>query len=120
MLASVLQPVCKLGTGKLQSLIIVENLRSRLLKCLVERFETKRCFQRRLSSPGKYIATEPIDDGYQIQEPSLEADVRNICAPDLIDTINAQSTQQIRVTDTLLSWLTQPGCRIDGHQTHLS
>ena len=82
-----LEPVRKFRTGKLRSLVVVENLRSRPLKCLLERFETKRCFQRDGSSPGEHIATEPVDDGYQIQEPSLHADVGNICAPDLIDAI---------------------------------
>ena len=70
-----LEPVRKFRTGKLRSLVVVENFRSRSLKCLLERFETKRCFQGDRRSPGEHIATEPIDDGYQIQKPSLQADV---------------------------------------------
>src|SRR2546421_7321853 len=88
-----LEPVRKFRTGKLRSLVIVENFRSCPLKCLLERFETKRGFQRDGSSPGKYIATEPVDDGDQIQEASRHSDGGNIGAPDLIDAIDAQSTR---------------------------
>src|SRR6266567_4502702 len=115
-----LEPVRKLGTGKLRSLIIVENFRTRPLKGLLKRFETERCLQGDRRSPSEYVATEPVDDGYQVQKPSLQADVGNICAPNLIDAINAQSTQQIRIAHLLFSWLTQSWCRIDRHQTHLS
>jgi len=115
-----LEPVRKFHTGKLRSLVVVENFRSRSLKCLFERFETKRCFQRDRSSPGGHIATEPVDDGYQVQKPSLQANVGNICASDLIDAMNAQPTQQIRIPHLLLSWLTQPRAGIDRHQAHLS
>src|SRR5881398_2715154 len=58
-----LEPVRKFLTGKLRSLVVVENFRSCPLKCLVERFETKGCFQRDRSSPGQDVATEPVDDG---------------------------------------------------------
>src|SRR5438132_7804574 len=64
-----LEPVRKFRTGKLRSLVVVENVRSCPLQCLLERFQTKRGFQRDRSSPGEYVATEPVDDGDQIQEP---------------------------------------------------
>ncbi len=73
-----LEPVRKLCTGKLRSLVIVENVRTRPLKCLLKRFETERCLQRDRRSPDEHIATEPVDDGYQIQEASLQADVGNV------------------------------------------
>src|SRR6266849_11088835 len=72
-----LEATSKIHTRKLRSLVVVKNLRSRLCKRLVERFETKRGFQRDRRSPGEYIATEPVDDGDQIQEASLQADVSN-------------------------------------------
>src|SRR5438105_15648364 len=54
-----LEPIGKLCTGKLRSLVVVENFRPRPLKCLLERFETKRGFQGDRSSPSQYVATEP-------------------------------------------------------------
>jgi hypothetical protein len=93
-----LEATSKIHTGKLRSLVGVKNLRSRLLKCLVEGFETKRGFQGDRSSPSEYVATEPVNDGDQIQESSLQADVGNIRTPDLIDAIDAQSTRAY--TDT--------------------
>src|SRR5258708_8039926 len=67
-----LEPVRKLGTGKLRSLVIVENFRPRPLKCLLEGFETKRCFQRDRRSPGEHIPTQPVDECYQIHDPSFQ------------------------------------------------
>ena len=40
------QPVDKLVTGKLRSLVIVENLWLRVLKCLIKCLQTKGCIQR--------------------------------------------------------------------------
>src|SRR5437016_2390110 len=40
-----LEPIRKLCTGKLRSLVVVENVRPRLLECLLECLETKRGFQ---------------------------------------------------------------------------
>ena len=39
------------------------------LKGLLERFQTKRGFQGNRRSPGEYVATEPVNDGYQVQKP---------------------------------------------------
>src|SRR5258708_19670495 len=103
-----LQATSKIHTGKLHSLVVVKNLGSRLRKCLVERFETKRGFQGDRSSPSENRATEPVNDGDQIQEASLQADIRNICTPTLIDAIDAHSTPQIWIPHLLLSLLTQP------------
>src|SRR5712691_6878699 len=66
-----LEPVRKIRTGKLRSLVGVENFRSLPLQCLLERFETKRGFQGDRRSPSQYVATEPVDDGDQIQESPL-------------------------------------------------
>src|SRR5260370_35907764 len=115
-----LQATSKIHTGKLHSLVVVKNLGSRLRKCLVERIQTKRGFQGDRSSPSEYIATEPVNDGDQIQESSRHSDVGNIRTPDLIDAIDAQSTQQIRIPPRWPSWLPQPGARLDRHEAHLS
>src|SRR2546423_10474285 len=39
------EPVDKLVTGKLRSLVIVENLWPRVLKCLIKCLQTKGCIQ---------------------------------------------------------------------------
>jgi hypothetical protein len=41
-----LQASSKRGTGQLRSLLVVKHLRSRLLQCLFERFQTKGGFGR--------------------------------------------------------------------------
>src|SRR6266516_606090 len=116
---SSLQPVDKLVTGKLRSLVIVENLWLRGLKCLVKCLQTKGCLQSAGGLPGQDIATEPVDNRDQIEKTSSQADIRDICAPNLIVSLNGQPAQQIRIPHDLLSRLAQPWFGIHRHQTHL-
>ena len=49
----------------------------------------------------------------------MQADVGDIRTPDLIDALNRETSQQIRIAHRLFPWLTQARTRIDRHQTHL-
>jgi hypothetical protein len=71
-------------------------------------------------SPSEDVATEPVPDGDQIQASSLQAEGGKICPPDLIEAIDAPSTQQRRIAHLVPCWLAQPRAGRERHEAHLS
>ncbi len=92
-ISAALPPIGKLGTGKLHPLVRVENLWRGGPQSPIQRFQAKTGIQRDRDFPRQDVATEPIDHGHQIDEATLEADVRDITTPDLIAALNAQASQ---------------------------
>ena len=86
------EPVRKLGTGKLHTLVRVENLWRGYAQGPIQRFQAKPGIQRDRDFPRQDIATEPIDDRHQIDESALEANVRDVTTPDLIAALDTHSS----------------------------
>jgi hypothetical protein len=65
------------------------------------------------------VPAEPIHHRDQIDKPRLEADIRDIRAPDLSDPVDRDAAQQIRVNRVSGRRLAQAGFGIQGFQAHL-
>ena len=113
-----LQPRGKLLGGKLRSLVGVKNLRLAVGEGLVQRVETKRHLHGDRDSPGQHITAEPIHHGHQVDNARVQADIRDIRAPHLIDPAHRHPAQQIGVNRPALRGLAEPRLGIDRLQTH--
>src|SRR3989442_7347617 len=79
-------------------LFTVKDLRSVHAQCPIQRFQAEAGIHGDRYFPGQDIATEPIDDRYQVDEAPLEADVGDITTPDLIAALNGHSSESSRDT----------------------
>jgi hypothetical protein len=92
------ESVGKFRTGKLDSLITIEDVRCSHLECSIQRFQAKTRIKRDRDFPSQHRPTEPIDNRHQIDKPSLQADVGDITTPHLIAALDALATRAY--TDT--------------------
>ncbi len=100
------------------ALIGVENLWLGDAESPFQCGDTERGIQRVGQLPGEDIATEPVDNGREIQKPMLQPDVGDVGAPDLIHAHDRDVTQEIRKDPVLGIPLGQPRLGIDSFQTH--
>src|SRR6266851_3337368 len=84
----------------------------------IQRFQAETGIQGDRDFPGQHIPTEPIDHRHQVNEPPLEADIRDVTTPDLIAALNAHPPQQIRIALGGCSRYTGVRLRIERFQTH--
>src|SRR5690348_14326609 len=92
---SELEPVGKLGTGKLHPLVTVEDLRRGSLQGLLQSLQAETGIQRDGGLPGHDKPTIPVENRHQVQEAVLQTDVRDVRAPDLIHPLDAHISEQI-------------------------
>ena len=71
-------------TGKLTTLIGVENTGFALYQSLIEGLKTKPGIEGIGQLPTEHVAAVPIDDSHQVHESLSQRIVGNIGAPDLI------------------------------------
>jgi hypothetical protein len=112
------ESVGKLRTGKLNPLIAIEEVRCGHLQCSIQGIQAKARIQRDRDFSCQYIPTEPIDNRHQIHKPSRHSDVGDITTPDLIASLDAHATQQIRIALLAHSRNTQVRFGIDRLQAH--
>jgi len=113
------QPTRESTTGKLTSLITVEDLRTPVGEGLLQRLETERCILGVRQHPGYDIPTIPIQNGHQKHKTSGHRKIRHIGAPHLVRPINDQVSQQIGIDG--VSGMPAAHVRARGHagQPHL-
>lgn len=82
---------------ELRALITVKDLWMSHMKCSIERAQAKVVLHRRGDLPTEHIARVPINDRDQVNEAGLQANIRDIHAPDLIHAIDLQPAQQVGI-----------------------
>src|SRR3954453_20385406 len=60
----------------------------------------------------------PVHDRHQVDEALGQRDVGDVCTPDLVDAVDRQAAQQVRVLGMLRRRLAGVGALVDGHQSH--
>ena len=112
----------KFLAGKLAPLVSVENVRGAVFEqSLFERLNAEAGIQCVGQPPGQDLPGGPVHDGNQVHEAPSHGDIGNIRCPNLIGSVNGQSSQQIGVDRVLRlpSTGTRLGCqRFDSHDQH--
>ena len=112
----------ELLAGELTSLIRVEDFRFSVLRqCLLENFDAEAAVQRGRQTPCKDAPTVPVDNGAEVSEAAVEADVGDIGAPHLVGVVDHYATKQIRVLLVCLIGLRGvqgPVDRVEAHTGH--
>lgn len=96
-----LQSLRKIRTGKLASLIRVEDLGGCMVQSFFESLHTECRLQAVGESPGQNIAGEPIQDRHQVHKTMDEPDVGDIRTPDLVGPLDGQAVKEIRIDSML-------------------
>ena len=84
-------------TRKLHTLIRIENLRRGLCQRLLQRARAEIRFQCGRDFPRQNLTRVPVNDRCQINKAAGQANIRDVCAPDLIDAFDFQPSQQVRI-----------------------
>ena len=64
--------------------------------------------------PGQHSPRVPVHDRHQVDEASGQRNVGNVCAPDLVDPVDRQTAQQVRVLGVLGRRLAGVGALVSG------
>src|SRR3954453_14000862 len=114
-----LQNTDKVIAGELAALVGVEDVRpSELAQRLLQGLDTEVGLQGVGQAPGQNGTAVPIHDHHQVQKAAGHRNVRNIRAPDLIDTVDRQASKQVGILDLLRRSLAGIGALVDRHQPH--
>ena len=87
--------------GELGSLIRVMDFRFSGTERLGESFNTEGIFQGIGEAEGNHIATEPIDDGNQIEKSMTQTNIRDVRSPDMIRMADGQTSEEIGILPML-------------------
>jgi len=93
----------QIAARELHALIRVPDIRSSHVECVRERINAEICFKRWRYFPCDDIPAEPIKDGHEIGEASLQFHVGDIRAPNLIWMDDVEAAEQIRIL--LMKWI---------------
>ena len=103
---------------KLDALIRIENLWRCLFQRLMQRARAEIRFQRGRDFPRQHITRVPVHYRCQINKAPVQADIRDVCAPDLIAAVDFQTAQQVRINLMTCAGLRQARLLIDRFQAH--
>jgi hypothetical protein len=98
---------------KLDTLVGVENIGLTMQQRLTQGSQTKDTIQRIGNLPGNDEAAEPVHDRHQVHEALGHRHIRNIRRPDLIRSIDYQTSQQIGIFLVLRMENGSPWSRVD-------
>src|ERR1700738_4069664 len=100
-----------------QALVGVEDLRTtKASERFLERLDAEIGAERVRQPPGQYRTTVPVHDRDQIHEPLGHRDIGDIRAPNLVDPIDRQPIEQIRIDLVRGRRLARVWPLIDRHQ----
>jgi hypothetical protein len=68
---------------------------------LFQGIDTEVGVPRVRNPPGQHRPRVPVHDRHQVDEALGQRDIRNIAAPDLVDPVDGQAAQEIRVLGVL-------------------
>ena len=112
---------CEGFTGKLATLIRIENLRaSFLLECFIKAFYAERLVQTVAEAPAYDVTARPVHDRCQVNVRVTQRDIGNVGAPDLVAALYFKIAQQVGVDLVTLAGLAQAGFGINRLDTHLA
>lgn len=104
---------------ELRALITIEDFRFRPKKSPIKGADAEIAVQCGRDLPTEYIARVPVDDRDQIDEPSHQADICDVSAPDLVYSVDFYTSQEVRVYLMPGSGHRQARLRIDRLKPHL-
>ena len=104
----------EVAARELDALIGIENLRPRNHERPLQRTDAEVGVQRDGNIPSHHIAAVPIHDDHQIDKSLLQEDILDICALELIRTIDVHVSQQIGVFLVCRMTITKHLLRING------
>ena len=111
----VLQGAGEVLAGELAALVSIEDLRPAVAR---ERFHTKLGAECVRQPPRQHGAAHPVHDDDEVKEALGHRDIGNVRAPDLVDPLDRDAAEQIRVDFVPRSCLTRARSLIDRHQRH--
>ena len=114
------EPVGESGGGELRSLVGVENFGFPDGECLLQGIDAEIDLQCVGQSPGQDIPTIPVHHGDQIHKALLHRHIGNICAPDLVGSVDREPPQQIGIDAVFGVFLRETRSGVDGFQPHFS
>lgn len=104
-------------TGELRALIGVEDFRLRIRgESGIENLSAQPRIDCVRHGPAQDEAAEPVDDRSQVGEAILQPNIRNIAAPNVVDGVDRDIAQQIRMDLVAGRRLTQVSLGIDRRQ----
>src|SRR3954468_11195746 len=113
-------------TGGALSLAIEDLRPAEPAQRLFQGLDAEVGVQRVRNSPSQNRPRVPVHDGDQVDEAPGQRDVGDLplrvaqgpAAPDLVDPVDRQAAQEIRILDVFGRRLAGIGTLVDGHQTH--
>src|SRR5207248_4882040 len=94
----ILQRAGEVVTGELAALVSIENLGSTIPgERFLERLDTRLSTERVRQPPRQYGAAHPVHDDDEVEEALGHRDIGNVRAPDLVDPLDRDAPEQIRV-----------------------
>src|SRR5205814_2396816 len=117
--AVALQRAGEVVTGELAALVSIGNLESTIPgERFLERLDTRLSTERVRQPPRQYGAAHPVHDDDEVEEALGHRDIGNVRAPDLVDPLDRDAPEQIRVDFVRRSCLARARSLIDRHQRH--
>jgi len=83
--------------GKLRSLVGVEDFRRTLTQRVIQRRAAETSIETRGYFPTEHVPTEPVHDGYEVNEASPQPDIRDVAGPHLIGVRDDNVTKPVRI-----------------------
>ena len=103
------QPVGVLWAGELAPLIAVPDFRSGFGQSDVNGLQHESDVQGLVEFPTDHVTRKPVHDSDQVHPASVQTDVGDVYAPDLVWMVNDQIAQQVRVNLVLWAAFAQIG-----------
>jgi hypothetical protein len=115
----ILQRAGEIVAGELTALVGIEELGPVVSgERFLERLDTKIGAERVRQLPRQHRAADPVHDDHQIEKALGHRDIRNVRASHLIDPIDRDPAEQVRLDLVLRCRLAGVGALVDRHQPH--
>ncbi len=115
----ILERAHEVEAGELAALVRVEDPRLAVSgHGFFESLDAERRIHGVRQPPNQDMAARPVHDRYQIQETTLDRDVGDVGAPNLVGTIDLQAFEKVGVNPMGRMGRAGSRCLIDGLQAH--
>ena len=104
--------------GELAALVGVEDLWPTLAQGLFQSRNTEVYLQGVGQPPGQHVAAVPVHDGHQVEETPSHGYVGDVGGPHLVDPVDLQPPEQVRIDLMPWVWLAGVGTPVDGLQAY--
>ena len=112
-----LQKAGEIVAGELATLVGIEDLRLTVPgERFLEGLDTKISAERVGQSPRQHRAAHPVHDDHQVEEPLGHRDVGDVRAPHLIDPLDRDPAEEVRVDLVRRGCLARVRALVDRHQ----